>query len=245
MKKRISILLLTTVCLGISLFLISCSDDDIIAPYTETTTDASLITYYFPIDQGYTATYEVRDSDGRPSATTFKVGGAVPFSNSTATHWFYQKGTGYDTSFIVVTGASLYLYEGINGTGERILQGPLQPGAKWTRYPGYDSDTASIVTGDEDFGEILGGEDGGNGGAVTKVFPTTGSNELKVEAVETIILANGSSFAGAARVVNQLSDGSTNKYWFAPGYGLVRYVIGATQSYPNGRQLGELVSFVK
>ena len=93
--------------------------------------------------------------------------------------------------------------------------------------------------------DILNGEDSDNGGVVGKVFPTTGSNVRWVARVETITLNDGVVFSGAAKVVNQLSNGSTNQYWFAPGFGLVRYVIGATQSYPNGQQVGELVSFSK
>ncbi len=240
MKNRLLLLFVTL----LGLCFTSCSDNDIMAPASDQSVDRSAITFYFPVDPGYTSRYEVRDSDGRITSTTFRVGENVPFSQATATLWFYETASGYDTSYIVVNGSSLYLYEGVNSAGERILQGPINPGAKWTRYPSNDvTDTVSIVTGETDLGDILTEDDGGNGGAATKVFPITGSNELRVAAVETIVLSNGDTYAGSARIVNELSDGSTNQYWFAPGYGLVRYVIGSTATYPNGRQYGELVSF--
>lgn len=225
-----------------------CTDADIIGSYESPAVDPNLITFYFPVDPGYTSTLEVRESDGRSSLMTFKVGQEVPFSSTSAVEWFHQNGSGFDTSFVVISGASLYLYETKGAIPERILQGPLAPGSQWTRYPTADSqgDTTTITTGETDLGDIMdkGNGDTGDGGAL-KFFPTTGSNELQVERIETIVLSSGSTFSGCAKVVNQLSDGSVNQYWFAPGFGLVKYVIGATQGYPSGRQIGEMVSFIK
>lgn len=242
---RLSVLSLAVTA---ALTLVGCSDNDIIGTSNEAAADPRAITFYFPVESGYTSTLEVRESDGRTSTMTFKVGAEVPFGSSSAIQWFHQAGTGFDTSYVRVAGAAIYLYESISSLPERILQGPLIQGSSWTRYPSIDtpSDTTSIVTGETDLGDIVDKDDdnGGDGGAA-KSFPTTGSNEMRVERVETILLASGSSFAGCAKVTNQLSDGSENQYWFAPGYGLVKYVIGATESYPSGRQTGELVSFTK
>lgn len=245
MKKFIYLTFAAVACMGITLMMTGCSDDDIMGPPVTRNIDPNAITNYFPVDAGFTSTYEVRDADGRTTTNSFRVGGTVPFGELNATQWFYEVGSGYDTSYIVVIGSSLYLYESPSAVGERILQGPLNPGATWTRYPGLTTSDSTIVTGGTDIEDILNGEDSGNGGVVGKVFPTTGSNVLRVERVETITLNDGVVFSGAAKVVNQLSNGSTNQYWFAPGFGLVRYVIGATQSYPNGQQVGELVSFSK
>lgn len=230
------------------LALAGCSDSDIIGTSEEPTVDPHAITFYFPIEPGYTSTLEVRDSDGRTSAMTFKVGAEVPFGSSSAVQWFHQAGSGFDTSYVRVSGTAIFLYESSSSLPERILQGPLVQGSSWTRYPAVDAplDTTSIVTGETDLGDVIGkGDDNGGGSSAAKSFPTTGSNEMRVERVETIQLSNGSSFAGCAKVTNQLSDGSENQYWFAPGYGLVKYVIGATENYPLGRQTGELVSFIK
>jgi hypothetical protein len=228
--------------------LAGCSDDDIIGSYESPTVNPSSTTFYFSIDPGYTSTFEVRESDGRSSLLTLKVGRQVPFLGTSAVEWFHQVESGFDTSFVVISGASIYLYETKGSIPERILQGPIAQGAQWTRYPTADSqgDTTTITTGETDLGDIVdkGNADTGDGGAL-KFFPTTGSNELRVERIETIVLSTGSSFSGCAKVVNQLSDDSMNQYWFAPGYGLVKYVIGATQGYPAGRQIGEMVSFIK
>ncbi len=230
------------------LALAGCSESDIIGTSNEPSVDPHAITFYFPVESGYTSTLEVRESDGRTGTITFKVGDVVPFGSSSAVQWFHQAGSGFDTSYIRVNGTAIYLYETFSSSPERILQGPLVQGSSWTRYPTIDTplDTTSIVTGETDLGDLVDkdGDNGGGGGAA-KSFPTTGSNEMRVERVETILLTSGSSFAGCAKVTNQLSDGSENQYWFAPGYGLVKYVIGATESFPSGRQTGELVSFIK
>jgi len=80
-----------------------------------------------------------------------------------------------------------------------------------------------------------------NGNGAAKNFPTMGSNYLEVSAIEDIKLSNGNSFTQCLKVENG-SRSSSNYYWYAPGVGLVRYVIGVDpQNYPEGEVVGEVV----
>jgi hypothetical protein len=83
----------------------------------------------------------------------------------------------------------------------------------------------------------------GPGREVRKLLPVDGGNELTVTAVEELNTIYDHHFSGVVKVSNTERNGSINSYWFAPGVGLVKYVIGATTQNPNGVTVGEIVDF--
>jgi hypothetical protein len=67
---------------------------------------------------------------------------------------------------------------------------------------------------------------------------------LTVVGVDFVSLKAGSSYSHAVKIVNIGSDGTNNAYWFAPGVGLVKYILGVSHNDPTtGNVVGELVSF--
>ena len=67
---------------------------------------------------------------------------------------------------------------------------------------------------------------------------------MTVAGSEGLRLGDGTYYSGAVKVYNLSSTvGKKNYYWFVANVGLVKYVIGATDSsYPDGDVVGELVS---
>ncbi|MBD3403062.1 hypothetical protein GF420_09205 [candidate division GN15 bacterium] len=178
------------------------------------------------------------------------------------------------TSYIVVTDSALFYLATGNATPQKLLSLPLTPGRSWdrtdiaelNRYVS-DNDQAAdddLATGDEDDGSTfddnlgLGGEDdepaddddgADNDYIATDLpsrssFPNPNGTSMQVQTVERITLSDGTVYAGAVRVANQGSGGKVNYYWFVPGVGLARYVLGASQySVYDGDVVGEVVGY--
>jgi hypothetical protein len=67
---------------------------------------------------------------------------------------------------------------------------------------------------------------------------------MTVEEAGTLYLTNGDYYTAAYRVSTETGGVLTNYYWFVPGVGLVKYVIGATEDNPaNGNIVGELMEY--
>jgi hypothetical protein len=230
------------------LFVIAgCSNNSSLVTAPGTGALPTLATSWFPLTPGSSSTFETTDADGFNHLVTFKVGNLVSFGSSTAYQWFIlENGAVQDTDFVVATATAVYVYESSFSAPEQILKVPVATGSTWNRYAGSTRDTISIITGGE-------GKDNGDTGdsgdgdldVFSKIFPTEGSNEMKVVRVDQLTLDNGSHYSGTAEITNSNPGGSTNHYWFAPGLGLVKYVIGATQSRPSGQASGEMIQFSK
>ena len=215
--------------------------------------DVSDIAYYFPVAEGYKTVYEVEQAGGSVELVSFEVGKQVPFKLSTAYEWIItDESNNSDIGYLVIEDQDVYFYENVRATPEKILSLPLSPGASWTRFGSSDNDTTSIVTTyDGYYKDKLGGGggqvDNNYGGidqALQKSYPSVGGNDMTVEKIETVALKNGDVFAGAVRIRNSGTAGKSNFYWFAPGVGLTRYVIGASgDDLSSGEIVGELVDF--
>ena len=199
---------------------------------------------YFPLEPGYQSTFELTEKNGSSEIIVFKVGKKVPFLEDFATEWISRNGSSVDTGFAVVSSGSLIIYESSNSGGEKILDIPLTVGKSWSRF-------SSISTGTEDDFTIiitdnkLTNDSGstGDSGITYKSFPTDGSDEMVVDKYESIQLSNGDYYSNTVRISNAGSGGTRNYYWFAPGIGLVKYVIGSYNSNdPSGNIEAELLS---
>ncbi len=214
----------------------------------------SRIEDYFPMSQGYSTQYDVSYPNGTTEIVTFEVGPPALVQGGTANKWFvYDQNGNRSTSYLAETGSDLFFYETQNSSPERILSLPLKRGATWNRF---DTNNDQITTGQGDItistglkGQLNGGGQGqgqtnGNGGPIAgKNFPTSGSNEVYVDGFETVMLSNGGVYSGALKLRNG-GNGGYNFYWFAPGVGLVKYVIGApSPESTDGAVVGELRAF--
>jgi len=130
----------------------------------------------------------------------------------------------------------LYYYSATNADPEKILQVPLSNGSSWATSDVVSDDFTDIITGTKT-------DSTNNPNINSKNFPTVTAVNFTVEATESIQLNTGNSYSQAVRLSTP-NGTRKNYYWYAPGIGLVRYVIGAsTSSYPNGDIVGEIDSY--
>jgi hypothetical protein len=251
MTSRVTISVLFLSLLAGLMVWLGCSGDRANGVYQADTASHGTASYYFPTSEGKVSTFAITKSGGSSSVETVKLGGLVPFKYGTARLWLaIRPDYSVDTDYVIVSGSSVVLYDNANSLPETILQTPLQAGQSWNRYPEQtvvdttvDTTTLATELGGTDI--ITKGGDGGGGGGgngTGKIVPTTGLNQARVDAIEEIVLSSGTHYTGALRVKTDNSGGTVNYYWFAPGYGLVRYVLGATPTLANGIQTGELIN---
>lgn len=211
------------------------------------TGDAESVGLYYPLDPGYSSVYQVDHSDGTSEQVRFEVGTSVPFVNGPAIRWFRHRADGSsDTTFFQASDSVILHYETVHSIPERILQLPLKIGASWTRYSADNGNTidngfTDIITGILDKGESDSTDDGFG---AYKSFPTLGSNDLTVAEIGSLQLETGAFYGKSVRISNAGVSGQTNHYWYVAGIGLVRYVIGATESsFPDGETVGVLIDY--
>ncbi len=233
-----------------------CSGDTA-SSLTQSTAPQGSTAYYFPTSVGSVSTFAMTNYGGASSIMTIKMGPRIEFQGDSANMWFgFRAGQSVDTNYVVVRASGVTLYTAPQAAGETILASPLRPGQSWSRFlQVLDSvpttDTTTLATDFPGGGIVVkgnngGGGGGGNGGGGTgKVVPTIGSNLAYVDAVEEVALSNGSRYAGALKVRTVNTLGTQNYYWFAPGIGLVKYVLSASANHANGSEMGELVSMTK
>jgi len=199
---------------------------------------------YFPLDEGNTSIYEVTYSNGSTEELTFRVGTEVPFGSITAIQWFIESSTGSrDTNYIVVTDSSIYLYTDYQSVPEKILYYPLLPGVSWSRYVSTETVISDVLDDDEAESNDDDGT-GIDGGFLSATYPTTGYGDMLVENSETVQLNSGYYYSGSVKITNSSSTDLKNYYWYTPGIGLIKFVIGTTDNtYPVAQSVGELVSY--
>jgi len=204
------------------------------------------ITWYFPLNEGYSTTYEIRSSTDGIETATFKVGKEVSYLGTSAIEWFSYGDKGIDTTYFEVTDSALYYYSSSHYPREKILELPMEQGHSWSRYSQEQTDDDAY----DDFTDIITenkyeeADDDTTINALGKIFPTIGSLDMTVEQIEQLELSSGSFYSNAVRISNSGTAGKKNYYWFVPGIGLVKYVIGATsESYPEGDIEGELITY--
>ena len=202
------------------------------------------VVQYFPLDESYQSTFELTEVNQASEFIVFKIGKKIPFLEDSAVQWISIVGNSVDTGFIVVSSNSLTIYESSNSGGGKILDIPLTVGKSWSRFSsisaGTEDDFTIIITDNK-----LTNDSGvtGDSGVATKTFPTDGSAVMTVDKYESILLSNGDYYSNTVRISNDGSGSTRNYYWFAPGVGLVKYVIGSLdENEPKGNIEAELIS---
>jgi hypothetical protein len=243
LKKLFFIFLFAVVLFTISLIVYSCSDN--VNSYTSNAQPS--LGQYFPLTAGKNMIFTVTNNWSHTiSRNLHTIGTPVQIDGKSIFPWT-QQNIQYpqfkDTGYFYVDGNSLYYFDGAGAAPEKVLEAPLTVGRSWLRFT-----PVNVNQGLDNLLDILTGNNGGKasdssdtgGLTATKSFPTIGANYFIIGAIEEINLDNGNSYQNCIRVENQ-SNGFTNYYWYAPGVGLVRYVINATpNSYPGGEIVGEI-----
>jgi hypothetical protein len=257
MKKNLYYFIPLTVFIMALLFW-GCSNN---SSTTSTTADLTkTVADYFPLKQGQSADFSI--DNNWYSLTTedrFTVGALTIIDGQSSYLWLRQNvayPARYDTGFIRYESDAVYFYANATAGPEKLLEAPFEVGHYWQRFEpvtvtidddnlldditdGDDQkngDTSFTIPISDDKNDNLGGLPGSG---TSKTFPTTGSNYMKITAIEDIQLNNGDSYKNCVCVENK-SGTYTNYYWYAPGVGLVRYVLDATaESFPDGQIIGE------
>jgi len=259
-------LLTMAVILMAAITWVGCSDTP---TSTETTKDISSqsLTSYFPLSGNSNLDFEVIDYVSNDTTRQrYAVGSANEFSSTQTVYgWIsYDVEHPYfvDTGYFCLDNGVLYYYSNLYMRPEAILSTPFEVGKTWARYTTtkglldsgtvidlnydyevikYDNGSGDDYNGLNDYNPYGIGENDNNGDGSYKNFPSSGSNSYEITAVETVTLKSGTSYN------NCICVGSTNgdyhyNYWYAPGVGLIKYVLGQDQNdYPNGRVVGEKV----
>ena len=229
---------------------IGCSDDTITTVSPPASNDGtaanSEVLYYFPLNEGYQTIYDVVNADGTKESETYTVGKEVPRGSSTAIEWLsYTSANGKDTGYFQATATALYYFEDIAAASEKIIELPLTIGQSWPRYEDgsllsdYSDGIDNIFDDDFKFPDSTDFIDG-----TQKNYPTTGLSTMTVTAIEPLQLDNEAYYSGTVKITNANATGTYNIYWFAPGIGLVKYIIGAASiDATTGSKVGELRTY--
>lgn len=219
--------------------MIGCGKNETIINSSSDASANAGVTAYFPLSSGYVTKFAVRTATGETWIDNYSIGDNAEVQSITATARFKYGTSPIDTGYFYATSSALYFYAHRSATPEKILALPLAVGQSWERFPtsgsgGTDPDTPN--------------EEGGDPLLSAENYPSTGSNVVTVRAIETITLSNGYVFSGAVKLCTSGSVANSedeNQYWFAPGVGLVKYVLGASGSLSTaeGQVVGELLDY--
>ena len=234
--------------------------------------EPSALEEYFPFEAGKSIVIASVNSSVTPNITSlerYTIGDGLERSGQRSYSWIHTN-LNYplisDTGYFYQNGDAIYFYEHPDATPEKIFELPLTVGNSWYREDISDINLddnlleALLEQKEDKYGEQEELRDDGkytdpndegtliNGGPVGRIFPTVGSSYMTIVAVEDIVLNNGLTFNDCIKISNQAGQ-YTNYYWYAKGYGLIKYIIGATSetlassSLPDGEIVAELNSF--
>lgn len=238
-------------------FWVGCSDSD--SEYSPTSSTEPEISTYFPLKTGVSNEFiEVNNTVHDTCYHWFTVGSPVISGSRLVYRWIDENSNRpafVDTGFLFYDNEAIYYFENPYETPEKLLTVPFQVGSIWLRYNtsevqlDYDNyiDIFTGYTNDKNTDDgVLGGYNDGDptqddGVIAGKCFPTIGANYFKIAAIEDIVLYNGNHFQGCLKIENNVG-GALNYYWYSPGVGLVKYMIGVdSEDYPEGEIVGQIV----
>ncbi len=218
--------------------LIGCGKEEIIINSSSGSNVNSGVTNYFPLESGYVTKFAVRTASGETWVDNYSIGGDEQVQTIMATARFKYGAAPIDTGYYYATNNALYFYAHRSAEPEKLLELPLAVGQSWERFPTSGSGGGGTGPDTSDGEPLLSSNN----------FPSAGSNLITVRGIETITLSNGFVFSGVVKLSTSGSvanSGDENLYWFAPGVGLVKYVLGAsgTLSTAEGQVVGELLDY--
>lgn len=234
-KKTTMIFALMTLTIAVW---VGCSDNTIVRyvdnPGQSNSTEA--VETYFPLNTGYITIYNVTYQSGGSEQVTFESGKTISVQGVQTREWIGRSFNTQDTGYFYASGTALYYYPSKSAQPEKILQLPLSNGTTWQTNDINSNDYTDIITGHD-------GDSTDSPGTNSKDFPIATAVNFTVNGVESIQLATGNSYSQAVKISTP-NGTRMNYYWYAPGVGLVRYVIGATDAtYPDGDIVGEIVNY--
>ncbi|HOP06854.1 MAG TPA: hypothetical protein PLF13_06130 [candidate division Zixibacteria bacterium] len=209
------------------------------------------IAAYFPVDPGYTTIYEVDYSNGTTQLVTYKATSETVIQGLTVHRLIqYVNGSVVDTGYIRTTSDAVFHFSRKTSSAEKMLELPFTLGASWDKDVfNQDELTDSVQVNDGNLGktenDTVSIEDDGQTDVDPQLvsFPITGSTTMTVAGFESLELDNGEFYSHALKIVSTGHTGKTNYYWYVPGIGLAKYVIGASSiSSLEGETVGQLVS---
>lgn len=197
---------------------------------------------YFPLDAGYNSTYEVRTSSGTSEIIAYTVGEDVSFQGAAATPWIKNGYDRKDTSYFVLSGSSLVFYDSKTSSPEVILEFPLSVGNSWSRFDIPETEISDSAGDDGISNKDTTKFD--DGSSLSATFFSDGQPLMTVDKLESVELSNGRYYSGVYRVSNDAGGGARNYYWYAPGVGMIKFVLGSTASDdPTGGVQAELIYY--
>ncbi|MEW5924337.1 MAG: hypothetical protein AB1746_10150 [Candidatus Zixiibacteriota bacterium] len=256
MKKYLFFIAVVAVLFTAAIW-IGCSDSD--SEFSPTSSTEPDVSTYFPLKAGTSTQFiEVNNTTNDTCYHWFTIGSPVVSGSRLVYRWIDENSNRpafVDTGFLFYDNEAIYYFESPYETPEKLLTAPFQVGSVWLRYNAseiqldYDNyiDIFADYTNDKDVDDgVLGGYNDGDptqddGVIAGKCFPTIGANYFRISAFENITLNNGNDFEGCLKIENNVS-GALNYYWYSPGVGLVKYMIGVDSvSYPEGKIAGQIV----
>jgi hypothetical protein len=235
----------------LSLVWTGCSDDTVRGSVEPSPYLTAPVTRYFPIADGYSTQLSVSYADGGSANHTYVIGAPQMYNYYTAYPLrVYSNSSLISTNYVVVTDSALFIFENGGSAPAKVLDLPLYSGRSWDRSDETELTGLSEEPEDESGGDDPEGgqtEDGGGSDNQLgpQLFPSSvGQQTMTVQGRETVYLPDGQAFSGTYRVRNENISGGKNYYWYAPGVGLVKYVINADPNDINqGAEVGVLTGF--
>lgn len=237
--------------IGVTTLLISalwggCSKDNTANFGSRSSTSASGVGMYFPLNEGYSTTYTVKHANGNHETVRYEAGREVDFGGGLAIEWHSFASNGaLTTSYFKASESAIDHYSDVADSPQRILELPLTFGHTWTGQVSdgggnaYDSLVANTDPDDK------GGADttDNNGGPLFS-YPALGSVYLTVKGFEGLQMSNGTYYSSTLKISSANQYGDESYFWYVAGVGLVKYVIDATgEDNPEGLVVGELVQY--
>jgi len=259
MKKHIYIIAVFFL-ISAAVLWIGCSDSD--TTVSSSSNSGPDVSTYFPLKTGCSLQFmEINNVYNDTTIHLFTTGTSIIVGGRQVYAWTEEvinRPASIDTGYLFYEGDALYYFESPYDIPEKLLNSPLEVGSVWLRYDASQVQIDDV--GDIDIlsefnngkGDINDGVQGGfigggsgddnNGPDVKKCFPTTGSNYFTLTAIEDLIFEDGNRIEECLKIENNVS-GASNYYWYAPGVGLVKYIIGVdSEDYPEGEVVGQIVS---
>lgn len=210
------------------------------------------IAAYFPLDEGYTTVYTVEYANGTEQQVTYKASTEAEIQGLAVKQLIqYVNGSIADTSYIRTTSDAVFHFAGKSSSAEKMLELPFTLGASWDKDDfNWEELTDSVQVNNDNLDKTDQDSTSVEDDGLTDVdpqlvtFPISGSITMTVAGFENLELDNGQFFSRALKIMSTGQSGKMNYYWYAPGVGLVKYVIGAyVGGSLEGETVGQLVSY--
>lgn len=234
----------------------ACSSD---SPNQSTFTDGMVSTdlyEYLPVNTSYQISYSIRDSLGQELRVEHYYASSETYVNGrSGVVW-----SGFDQSdsSSIFNGAIFWdndaIYHLSDGAerAEVLLQKPIEVSASWDRW--YTSNSENLLDtlsyGDLDDPNVNDPNDPNSADfddepgddPSTSSFPTEGSSKFYIASVDSDVFSGGQFYENCLEVVNAGYSQTVNRYWYAPGVGLVKFALYCEFGSAVGSENGEIIN---